>query len=78
VEEARGSTANAACYSKTNSWKRNWKWFVPLGCFTMALLFRVRWIGTCDRLQRDEIDGRLQGCVFQRKWLPDSLQSGLL
>ena len=26
----------------------------------MALLFRVRWIGTCDRLQRDEIDGRLQ------------------
>ena len=22
-----------------NWWKRNWKWFVPLGCFTMALLF---------------------------------------
>ncbi|PYL20142.1 MAG: hypothetical protein DMF44_15200 [Verrucomicrobia bacterium] len=41
MEEARGSTANAACYSKTNSWKRNWKWFVPLGCFTMALLFLV-------------------------------------
>ncbi|HEY4758212.1 MAG TPA: cytochrome c oxidase assembly factor Coa1 family protein [Chthoniobacterales bacterium] len=24
---------------KTNWWKRNWKWFVPLGCFTVALLF---------------------------------------
>jgi len=22
-----------------NWWKRNWKWFVPLGCFTVALLF---------------------------------------
>jgi hypothetical protein len=20
-------------------WKRNWKWFVPLGCFTVVLLF---------------------------------------
>jgi hypothetical protein len=25
--------------SRPNWWKRNWKWFVPLGCFTMALLF---------------------------------------
>src|SRR5215510_14448155 len=24
---------------KPNWWKRNWKWFVPLGCVTMALLF---------------------------------------
>ena len=24
---------------KPNWWKRNWKWFVPLGCFSMALLF---------------------------------------
>jgi hypothetical protein len=24
-----------------NWWKRNWKWFVPLGCFSMALLFVV-------------------------------------
>ena len=22
-----------------NWWKRNWKWFVPLGCFSVALLF---------------------------------------
>src|SRR5207237_7702078 len=24
---------------RPNWWKRNWKWFVPLGCFTVALLF---------------------------------------
>jgi len=23
----------------TNWWKRNWKWFVPLGCLSVALLF---------------------------------------
>jgi len=26
---------------KANWWKRNWKWFVPLGCFTVVLLFLV-------------------------------------
>jgi len=26
---------------KPNWWTRNWKWFVPLGCFTVALLFLV-------------------------------------
>jgi hypothetical protein len=25
--------------AKPNWWKRNWKWFVPLGCFSVALLF---------------------------------------
>src|SRR6476620_4339409 len=24
---------------RPNWWKRNWKWFVPLGCLTVALLF---------------------------------------
>ena len=24
---------------KTNWWKGNWKWFVPVGCFSMLLLF---------------------------------------
>jgi hypothetical protein len=28
-----------AATRKPNWWKRNWKWFVPLGCFTVALLF---------------------------------------
>jgi Cytochrome oxidase complex assembly protein 1 len=27
--------------SGPNWWQRNWKWFVPVGCFTMALLFFV-------------------------------------
>ena len=27
--------------STPNWWKRNWKWFVPLGCATIALLFLV-------------------------------------
>jgi hypothetical protein len=26
---------------KPNWWKRNWKWFVPLGCFTMLLAFVI-------------------------------------
>jgi hypothetical protein len=26
---------------KPNWWTRNWKWFVPLGCFTVLLLFLV-------------------------------------
>ena len=26
---------------RPNWWKRNWKWFVPMGCFTVALLFLV-------------------------------------
>jgi hypothetical protein len=25
--------------ARPNWWKRNWKWFVPMGCFTIALLF---------------------------------------
>jgi Cytochrome oxidase complex assembly protein 1 len=27
--------------SRPNWWKRNWKWFVPLGCFTVALVFVI-------------------------------------
>ena len=27
--------------AKPNWWKRNWKWFVPLGCFSIALLLVV-------------------------------------
>lgn len=26
---------------KPNWWKRNWKWYVPLGCFSVAVLFVV-------------------------------------
>jgi hypothetical protein len=27
--------------AKPNWWNRNWKWFVPLGCFSIAVLFVV-------------------------------------
>jgi hypothetical protein len=27
--------------AKPNWWRRNWKWFVPLGCFSIAVLFVV-------------------------------------
>jgi hypothetical protein len=27
--------------ARPNWWKRNWKWFVPTGCFTVMLLFLV-------------------------------------
>jgi hypothetical protein len=30
-----------AATPKPNWWTRNWKWFVPLGCFTVALMFLV-------------------------------------
>jgi Cytochrome oxidase complex assembly protein 1 len=39
VEEARGSTADATCNSKSKLVDRNWKWFVPVGCLTVTLLF---------------------------------------
>jgi hypothetical protein len=26
---------------RPNWWKRNWKWFVPLGCFTMVLVLLI-------------------------------------
>jgi hypothetical protein len=26
---------------KQNWWKRNWKWFVPLGCFTVVVVFVI-------------------------------------
>jgi len=30
---------------RRNWWKQNWKWFVPLGCFSIALLF-VLFVGS--------------------------------
>ena len=30
---------------RTNWWKRNWKWFVPVGCFSIVLLF-VAFVGS--------------------------------
>jgi cytochrome oxidase complex assembly protein 1 len=33
--------APVASPAKPNWWTRNWKWFVPLGCFTAVLMFLV-------------------------------------
>jgi hypothetical protein len=30
-----------AATPKPNWWTRNWKWFVPLGCFTVGLMFLI-------------------------------------
>jgi hypothetical protein len=30
-----------AATPKPNWWTRNWKWFVPLGCFTVALMLLI-------------------------------------
>jgi hypothetical protein len=38
VEQNPPSISSTA---KPNWWKRNWKWFVPLGCFSIAALFVV-------------------------------------
>jgi hypothetical protein len=27
--------------AKPNWWKQNWKWFVPVGCFSIAVLFVI-------------------------------------
>ncbi len=40
-----------------------------------AAVSRVRWIDTCDRLQRDEIDGRLQGCIAHAKTDPAVIEA---
>jgi hypothetical protein len=36
-----GQLLTQAATPKPNWWTRNWKWFVPLGCFTVALMFLV-------------------------------------
>ena len=62
VEEACGSTADAACNAKTKLVEAKLAMVRAAGLFQCgSAVSRVRWINTGDRLQRDEIDGRLQG-----------------
>ena len=76
MEEARGSTANAACYSKTKLAEAKLEMVRAAGLFHYgAAVSRVRWIDTCDRLQRDEIDGRLQGCIAHAKTDPAVIEA---
>jgi hypothetical protein len=57
VEEARGSTARAACNTKTKLVEAKLEMVRADGLFHCdAAVSGVRWINTPDRLQRDEID----------------------
>ena len=39
VEKLVNQSLTQPVTSKPNWWKRNWKWFVPLGCLSVAFLF---------------------------------------
>jgi Cytochrome oxidase complex assembly protein 1 len=39
VEDFVEQTPPAIPTHRPNWWRRNWEWFVPAGCFTVALLF---------------------------------------
>jgi len=68
VEEARGSTTNAACDSKTKLVEAKLEMVRASGLFHCgAAVSGVRWINTRDRLQRDEIDRCLQGSIGPRQ-----------
>jgi hypothetical protein len=57
VEEARGSTADAACNSKTKLVEAKLEMVRAAGLFHCgAAVSGVHWINTRDRFQRDEID----------------------
>jgi Cytochrome oxidase complex assembly protein 1 len=45
VEEIVGQPPISPATPRPNWWERNWKWFVPLGCFSVALLF-VAFVGS--------------------------------
>ena len=57
VEEARGSTADAACTPKTKLVEAKLEMVRAIRLFDCgAALSGVRWINTRDRLHRDEIN----------------------
>ena len=68
VEEADGPTAHAACNPKTKLVEAKLEMVRATWLFhDGAAVSRVRWIDTRDRLQRDEIDRRLQGGISPRQ-----------
>lgn len=68
LEEARGPTAGAGCHTKTKLVEPKLEMARAAGLFhDGAAVSRVRWIDTRDRLQRDEIDRRLQGGIGPRQ-----------
>ena len=68
VEKAGGSTARAACSSKIKLVEGKLEMVRAAGLFYCgAAISGVRWINSRDRLQRDEIHGRLQGGIGPRQ-----------
>ena len=68
VEEIRGSTADAACNAKTKLVEAKLEMVRPVRLFQCgAAVSPLRWINNRDRLQCDEIDGRLQRGLGARK-----------
>src|SRR5262252_2732746 len=64
VEEACGSTARTACHTKAKLVEAKLEMVRAVGLFQPGPdVSSVRWINTRDRLQRHEIDGRLQRSV---------------
>jgi len=45
VEEIVDRPPTSPATARPSWWKRNWKWFVPLGCFSVTLLF-VAFVGS--------------------------------
>ena len=68
VEEACGSTVDAACNTKTKLVEAKLEMVRAAGLFHCGpAVSGVLWINTGDRLQRDEIDRRLQGGIGPRQ-----------
>jgi hypothetical protein len=68
VEGARGSTVDAACNTKAKLVEAKLEMVRADGLFHYGDdVSGVHWINTGDRLQRDEIDRRLQGGISPRQ-----------
>jgi hypothetical protein len=68
VEEDRGSTVDAACHTRTKLVEAKLEMVRAARVFHCgAAVSGVRWINSRDRLQRDEIDRRLQGGIGSRQ-----------
>ena len=68
VEEAWEPTVDAACNTRTKLVEAKLEMVRAAGLFHCgSAVSRVRWINSRDRLQRDEIDRRLQGGISPRQ-----------
>ena len=68
VDKAHGPTADAACNPKTKLVEAKLEMVRATGLFDYGVtVSRLYWINSPDRLQRDEIDGRLQAGIGARE-----------